>query len=352
MKLSFNNRRLIIRADADVSIGTGHVMRGLALAQTWRDCGGEVIFVGKIVSALQQKIKEHNCTYLEIKRPYPAADDLELMISLMRKSNGTYCQWIIVDGYHFTADYTECLRRAGAKVLLIDDNAHQKEYSADLLLNQNIGSDEFYYNLNQGAKLLLGTKYALLRHEFLKEQIKTDNIIPEEARHILVTLGGADSDNITLRVIEALDLLDCPKLKVKIVVGAANRHFNLLKDRMDYVSFQGKLITEVRNMAPLMTWADMAVTAGGSTCWELAYMGVAFIVIVVADNQERIAENLHKADCIHYWGWSYTLEKQKMRQSLTEIVFNKSERARLISNGSQLVDGQGSQRVLKVMEEF
>ena len=194
MKSICNNQRLIIRADADASIGTGHVMRCLALAQGWQDCEGEVVFVGKITNAaLQQKIKETGCTFMDVKQPFPAPDDFELLRELIQEDDQAVCQWVVVDGYHFTADYTRFLRQAGAKVLLVDDYAHQTEYAADLLLNQNLGSEGLSYKINQDAGMLLGNKYVLLRREFLKEQNrKSKDVFPEEAQHILVTLGGAD----------------------------------------------------------------------------------------------------------------------------------------------------------------
>lgn len=353
MKDLFHSQRLIIRADADASIGTGHVMRCLALAQEWQVHGGNVVFVGKIAKVLQQKIKENHCAYLEINKPFPASDDFVLLRQLIQENESSACQWVVVDGYHFTAGFTSQLRQAGAKVLVVDDYAHQPEYSADLLLNQNLGSERFKYNINPDALILLGNKYVLLRREFLREKTRKGNDdCPKEAKRILVTLGGADPENVTLKAIEALDLLKLPQLEVKIVVGPANPYLDMLKDRMSNISFNGELVTDVKDMSPLMKWADVAIAAAGSTCWELAHVGVAFLVVTVADNQEGIAESLCEAGVAWSLGWSHTLENKTLFQRLTTIISSKETRLKLSATGKNFVDGRGVQRVMLKMEEM
>ena len=345
---------LIIRADADSRIGTGHVMRCLALAQGWQQHGGKVVLAGKITSvALQQKIKKNGCTLVNVKQPFPAPDDLELLRKLIQKNGPAACRWIVIDGYHFTADYAQCLRQAGAKILLIDDYAHQAEYSADLLLNQNLGSEGLVYKLNPDAVMLLGNKYVLLRREFLKEQNRENkDVFPEKARHVLVTLGGADPENVTLKVIEALDLLELPQLEVKIIVGPANSYFDLLKDHMYNVSFSRELVTDIKNMVPLMKWADVAITAGGSTCWELAYMGVPALLIVLADNQFGVAGGIVNAGAGLNCGWAHKLQTDKLAARIHQLLADVNQQRLMAKAGRRLVDGRGVQRVIQNMEEM
>ncbi|MCK5230876.1 MAG: UDP-2,4-diacetamido-2,4,6-trideoxy-beta-L-altropyranose hydrolase, partial [Desulfobulbaceae bacterium] len=345
---------LIIRADADSRIGTGHVMRCLALAQGWQQHGGKVIFAGKITSvALQQKIMENGCTLVNVKQPFPALDDFELLRKLIQKNGPAACRWVVIDGYHFTADYAQCLRQAGAKILLIDDYAHQAEYSADLLLNQNSGSEGLVYKLNPDAVMLLGNKYVLLRREFLKEQNrKNKDVFPEKARHVLVTLGGADSENVTLKVIEALNLLELPQLEVKIIVGPANPYFDLLKDRMANVPFKGELVTDIKDMAPLMKWADVAITAGGSTCWELACLGVPALLIVLADNQLGVVREIANAGAGLNCGWAHKLQTDKLAARIHQLLADVNQQRLMANAGRKLVDGQGCIRVVEKMRYF
>lgn len=344
---------LIIRADADSAMGTGHVMRCLALAQAWQDKGGKVMFVGQIASqSLQQRIGHEGFLYLEIKRSYPEPDDLQTMLSLIKKDGVADGHWVVVDGYHFTADYARNLREAGAKVVVIDDYAHQPQYQADLLLNQNLGSEEIGYPINSDATILAGSKYVLLRREFLKQTNHAPQDTANVGNHVLVTMGGADPENVTLKVIEALEQVNLSQLEVKIVVGAANPHCHFLEKRMAQVLFKGELLYDVNNMVPLMKWADVAITAGGSTCWELACLGVPLLVIVVADNQKEIAKQLAEHDAAVNLGWAHSLDVEKIANSISAIIAGKSERMKLSANGKLLMDGHGVQRVIWQMEKM
>jgi len=123
-------------------------------------------------------------------------------------------------------------------------------------------------------------------------------------------MGGSDRDNVTLKVIQALFLIfdssqlclekfDPPQpplvrgeLEVVVIVGGSNPHFDSLKTYCDTLLLNITLKQNVEDMPKLMAWADMAICAGGSTNWELAFMGLPAIIITIADNQREIAQNL------------------------------------------------------------
>ena len=340
---------LIIRADADTTMGTGHVMRCLALAREWQAQGGKAVFTGKIAAhSLLERISNEGFDFVDVGRSFPDPADLELMLSLIKKSGTVGRQWVVVDGYHFTADYVGCLRAAGARVLVIDDYVHHEQYQADLLLNQNFGSESLIYPVNPEAIMLADSKYVLLRNEFLREK-RADSEVSTVAGHILVTLGGADPENFTLKVIEALDLLNLAELAVKIVIGSVNPHYNLIKKRMEHVSFKGELLTTVRNMAPLMTWADLALTAGGSTCWEFAFLGVPIIIFVVSENQLGVADGLDAAEAGLNCGAFHGMRTDTLAAKIKSLLYDKSRRQRMAQSGPKIVDGQGAMRVVREM---
>ncbi len=349
----FRQAHLIIRADANSAVGTGHVMRCLALAQGLQERGGKVLFAGRIASlSLQERISNEGFKYVDIRRPFPKSDDLELMLSLVKKGGMGDAQWIVVDGYHFTADYTRRLREAGAKVLLIDDYAHQEQYQADLLLNQNLGSEELTYTVNSDAVMLAGSKYVLLRHEFLRQKGNDSRNIPTVANRILVTLGGSDPDNVSFKIIEALELLDLPLLEVKIIVGPANPHLELLERRLGQVAFKCELLDNVKDMVPLMKWADIAITAGGSTCWELAYLGVPALILSVAENQLGVVEGMAAAGAGWSCGRSQNLQTDRLAGKIESLCNDGSRRQAMARAGHTLVDGRGSGRVVERMVSF
>jgi UDP-2,4-diacetamido-2,4,6-trideoxy-beta-L-altropyranose hydrolase len=184
-----------------------------------------------------------------------------------------------------------------------------------------------------------------LRQDFLS-QLDTKNDIPRIASKILVTLGGGDDKYQTLRVIRALQALKVEGLEAVVVVGAANLHSSALESETDQSKFPIRLTYNADNMRELMERADLAVCAGGTTCWELAFMGVPMLVIILADNQQANAEALETEGVAVNLGWYPSLSRDKIAQKLIEIARSAQIRAQMSRRGHFLVDGKGIERVL------
>ncbi len=198
---------------------------------------------------------------------------------------------------NFDVEYQKIIKESGFSLLFIDDYGHADHYYADIVLNQNIYADmSFYQYYEPYTRFLLGTKYALIRKEFLKWS-GWHRDIPEVARKILVTFGGSDPDNVTHKVIEAVRTVDLDGLEVKVVVGGANPHFDLIYETVKDLS-NFTLIKNTENMSELVAWADIAISAGGSTCWELFFMGIPSIIIPIAENQVTCCKGIkNPKDC-------------------------------------------------------
>jgi len=251
---------LYVRADANSIIGTGHIMRCIALAQAWQDQRGEVTFISCCESgSLKERIQGEGFSLYPIDVVCPDPSDLRITLSILESDITDQRKWLVLDGYHFTPAYQKAIREAGIHLLVIDDMNHLPQYHADILLNQNIHSPELTYHCDEDTVLLMGTQYVLLRREFLRYR-NFKRQIPERARNILVTLGGADPDNVTLRVLEALKLLEDPDIEVKIVSGPANPHRDALNEAMSSIHFKAELPINPKGMPELMAWADMAIS--------------------------------------------------------------------------------------------
>jgi UDP-2,4-diacetamido-2,4,6-trideoxy-beta-L-altropyranose hydrolase len=344
---------LVIRADATPESGTGHVMRCLALAQAWIDQDGEVVFISHCESdALGKRITAEGINLISLDKPRPDPLDLDFTISTLNKlkaQNSTRKTWLVVDGYHFDADYQKSIKAAGYKLLWIDDYGHAAHYYADLVLNQNISADSSAYTHREPyTQLLLGPRYALLRREFKRWQ-GWQREIPAMARKVLVTLGGGDPDNVTLKVIQALKQVDVPGLEAKIVVGPANPHLELLKKEIGDES-RLHLLTNVTDMSDLMAWADVSISAGGSTCWEQAFMGLPGLIIILADNQRPVGQRLGQSGTRINLGWHATLSAQQISQAAFDLLGAPETRGEMALKGRTLVDGQGAARVLMLVK--
>ncbi len=323
-------------------MGTGHVMRMIALAQAWQDGGGEAVFLcAAITPALEARLKEEGFLLEKIQASPGSREDLEATCTAIARY-AAHSIPVALDGYQFDADFQLGLKKAGWRLLVMDDYGHAAFYHADWVLNQNISArEELYANRAPHTQLLLGTKFALLRREFLK-YCGWQRQIPETARKVLVTVGGADPDNVIGKVIEALAPLD---IEVKVIVGGTTPNLPDLQQAVERMKTQPAKIEVVINptdMPGLMAWADLAIAGGGSTAWELAFMGLPSLLVILAENQIGIPTQLEKV------GFGVCLGSKNYLN--TQIIFEQSfllkrdytRRKDFSSRGKNLVSGNGA----------
>jgi UDP-2,4-diacetamido-2,4,6-trideoxy-beta-L-altropyranose hydrolase len=322
-------------------------MRCIALAQAWRERGGRVEFLSRCDSKwLRKRIRQEGFKLVAVKSPHPCPEDYEQTINCVQKDVSEHSPWLILDGYHFDPAYQRAVREAQINSILIDDHNHHSEYHPKILLNQNIHAPGLQYVCDADTVQLAGVKYVLLRREFLRYRSR-GKAQPEKARKILVTLGGADPENVTLKVLRALQMFEHGEFEVRIVVGPDNPHLQSLEQELK--GFEHILILHNPDIPSLMTWADLAVSAGGSTCWELAFMGVPFLAITMAQNQEELAAGLDAESAAVNLGWFHEIDLHNIVEAVEELVYSPAERARLSRKGWDLVDGLGVDRILTVM---
>ncbi|MHC4400241.1 MAG: UDP-2,4-diacetamido-2,4,6-trideoxy-beta-L-altropyranose hydrolase [Planctomycetota bacterium] len=346
-------RTLLIRADAGEGIGIGHVMRTLALAQAWQAGGGGATVLSHCrAKAVRERVRAAGIPLESLTGRHPDPADLPATLAFLERLASSDGQapapWVALDGYHFDEAYQQAIRQSGCRLLVIDDKPRLPRYHADLLVDQNLGAEGLDYLCEETALLLFGPRYALLRPEFRRH----DALRPEPpaaARKVLVTLGGEDPANVTRLVLRALARLDWPELEARVVVGPANPHLETLRVKAADLSGSVEILTNVSEMPELMAWADVAVSAAGSTCYELAAMQLPVAVIVLADNQEIVAQRLSEAGAVVNLGRAGRLRAEGIAERLETLFKNRSLRMRLSESGRRLVDRRGAERVVAVM---
>jgi len=352
MSVKLQSKHVFIRVDAQTKIGAGHLMRCLALAQAWKKQGSRVTFITACENeSFKDRISDEGFELIPIEKPHPDPDDLSStleVLSAMSHQLSATSPWLVLDGYHFTPDYQKTIRENGCRLLVIDDMAHLDHYHANILLNQNIHASSLHYSYDRDTVKLLGCEYVLLRSEFSKYQ-DWRREIPAKANKILVTMGGSDLDNVTLKVIRALNNLNDPDLEVKVVAGPANPNINSLENELHLSPFTFHLLRNVHNMSELMAWADVAVSAGGSTCWELAVMGLPATLIVTGDNQKDIVADLNEIGVATGLGWFSELSAINISRALRSLINDKEIRKKMSLLGIELIDGEGFLRVINAM---
>jgi UDP-2,4-diacetamido-2,4,6-trideoxy-beta-L-altropyranose hydrolase len=346
------SRTLVFRADASVSMGTGHVMRCLALAQAWQDAGGRAVFaMAEAPAAVRARVLTEGVEVAPIEATAAGDDDARGVKDLARHYGAG---WVVLDGYHFGTRYQREVNSGGPKVLLLDDDGFAESDLAepspvDLILNQNANATEsMYARRGPYGRLLLGTQYALLRREFA-EWKNWERKTTQTARHLLITMGGSDPDNLTSLVIKGLSLVKTEGVRSTIVAGGSNPHFGILQSLASSRGGTIQLHERVSNMPELMAQADIAIIAAGGTLWELLYMSCPVLSFARNPVQGRILDELRRSGVVHTLGDPKHVETATLALAIDQLAMSPERRASMSKLGRLQVDGEGARRVCEIL---
>ena len=322
-------------------------MRCVALAQAWQDAGGNVVFaMAESTPAIDARLRSNG---MEIVQLRAAPNTLQDARDVSALASGRHATWVVVDGYQFDSAYQRSLKDAGLKLLFVDDLGQCEQYSADLVLNQNVHASEYMYASREAyTRLLLGPRFAMLRRDFRRWSRWQREIIPN-GRRVLVTMGGSDPDNITAIVLQALHAVKIDGLDVIAVLGGSNPHFGFL-ERFANHSPPVRFLRDAANMPELMAWADIAVSAAGSTCAEMCLLRLPAILLDLATNQVPVAQELGRRRAAIHLGSSKAVTAAEIAGSVQSLLLWKELRASLSLRCRELVDGEGAERVMAAIQ--
>jgi len=348
--------RVVFRVDASLQMGTGHMMRCLALAQVLEENGENVKFIcrkheGSLIDKNRSSgFNVHELEVLEeIKVDNKLAyshwlgatqqQDADDCIDILRTEK---TDWLIVDHYALDEQWQKRIRPYCKKLMVIDDLADRK-HQCDVLLDQTFGRQQKDYLAltPEGCELLLGSQYALLRPEFSKwREYSLERRSKPVFKQLLINMGGVDVDNVTEKILDELRTCNLPNdINITVVMGGSAPHLEDIKSKANALPDKIEVKVDVDNMAEIMANADIAIGAAGSTTWERCCLGLPTIQIVVADNQINIARNLDSINIIQLIDSTYQLARSidNISQSISKMSLASSS----------IVDGKGSTRVVK-----
>lgn len=343
MHRTARGRTLVIRADADPTMGTGHVMRCLALAQEWKERGGRVVLVTACkLEGLLDRFAEEGAEVVRLSDAYPHPGDLAVTERVLRAQRDA---WLVLDGYHFVGEYQSCVSDLIQHVMVLDDNAHLAWYRAEIILNQNIHAASLALRYPVSCRLLLGPRFVLLRREFraLERRTRTP---PRIARRVLVVLGGTDPGNVTLKVLNALRAVAVPSLEVVVLLGAANRHRREVVASAERMPFAVQLERDSRNVSRWMLWAELAVAGAGTVAWELCYLGLPMVLIPLADNQRLLAHAFADRGLAALVSDADVTAPGVLSSIIQDLAYDHARRCEIGARCVDVVDGQGAVRVV------
>jgi UDP-2,4-diacetamido-2,4,6-trideoxy-beta-L-altropyranose hydrolase len=361
---------IIIRCDASLSIGSGHVMRCRTLARELHRRGAAVTFLcrrqhGDLINVLAQEFpvldlpdlllaakqppqgepshgRELYSAWLGCSQEQDAADCLKAL----SQANITNANWLVVDHYGLDAQWEaqmlEGLAGEGVLRLLVIDDLADRPHQADLLLDQNFfGADtetRYASLVPDQCQRLLGPHYALLGPEYAQ----LHPLVPPrtELRRVLVYFGGVDPDNLTGLALQALLAPELTDLAVDVVLGFQCPHRQAVEVLVG-LRPHTTLHNPQPSLAGLIARADMAIGAGGATTWERACLGLPSVVVAIADNQLPFAQALDQTDKLQLLGTSSSVSSDQIRLALIATLQQHWPRA----SGQDLCDGWGAGRV-------
>ncbi len=349
--------RVVFRADASARLGYGHLMRCLCLADVLRARGAECHFLSaELPHELAARVARHGHGVHGL--PAWAGRDLAADATADAVASAAVvgalgAAVVIVDHYRLDAAWEAALRRVGVALIAIDDLA-DRAHDVDLLIDANAGREASDYRgwVPPHCRVLCGPDYALLRAEFAAARaVSLARREHPEPRRVLVSMGGADADNVSATVLDALDALDPGTLprhcRVTVVLGAGAPWIDALRRRAASAARATEVLVDVENMAALLADCDLAIGAGGVSALERCCLGLPSLVVVVAANQ------LPGSVALQRWG-AATLVMASARLADTlpaEIarMLRPGALAAMAQRAAQRVDGRGSARVAEAV---
>jgi len=331
---------LLIRADASPDIGTGHVMRCLAVAQAWQDRGGQALFAThQCVPGIQQRLTSENIDVHNLSSSPGSRNDSDETGALIE---ALHPEWVVIDGFGFTSEYVSRLQRLGTRIALIDDHATRDHYDTDVVVNPNIfAAAEMYAGRDPATELLVGLRFALIRREFRKIERRARG----SKRNLLVTLGGSDPDNVTLAVLEALDTVSTQDFEITVICGAANEHIARLEGAARRLRKPVRLLKDIRDMGEILACTDMAISAPGASATEFAAVGVPMLLITMAENHARTGEEFASRGFAVSLGWWNQMTVAELGAHLEAFLKDDAGRARKSALAAQHIDTFGADRI-------
>lgn len=290
---------VIIRADASVQIGSGHVMRCLTIAKKLRGNGCHVQF-------WMEPLEGNLIDYVKKEGFFNLTE---------RQQADLY----IIDHYQLGKEWEQSLRSFTKKIVVIDDLA--REHDCDLVLDQNVVPNyEARYDgvVPATSVKLLGPQYLMMRDEFVdaRKKIKTRN---DNVERLLIFMGGTDPTNETMKILQALQFFNFSH--VDVVVGNGNpvkQQIKLICQERGY-----HFHCQINYMAELMQNADFAIGAGGATMWERCYVGLPSSATIVADNQISTTEFAHTLGVVKNLGWHEQVTVETYKKLLSNLQISE-----------------------------
>lgn len=355
--------QVAFRTDASLDIGAGHVMRCLTLADALSNNGAHCFFICRAhAGSCPDVIQQRGYEVRELPVPCQSTEegsvqaaslsgyaswlganwetDAEQTLSAIGDSP---LDWLVVDHYAIDAQWELELAGACQQMMVIDDLA-DRAHNCDLLLDQNLGRQDADYQglVSPECTLLIGLDYALLRPEFVQLRVSSlQRRKAPEFKHLLISMGGVDKDNVTCDVLDALVEFPLPPcMRISVVMGAHAPWLQRVREKAQKIPCAVDVLVNISDMAGLMSTCDLAIGAAGSASWERCALGLPAYVVILADNQRASCLALVKEGAVELLDSGAGL-RANLRDKIEGVMTDPSILRRMSGRAAQVCDGGG-----------
>ena len=261
------------------------------------------------------------------------------------------CDLLVIDHYQRDEKFELACRPWANQIMAIDD-LNDRKHNCDILLDQTLGAKVSHYEalVPNNCKILLGPNYALLRPQFLASR---ENALKQrgnvgDVKRILTSFGSGPADNLICLAINGLSRTQFNG-HVDVVLGSGAKHPEITNLVADMPDFSVAFHVEVKDMARLMSEADLAIGAAGMTSWERCCLGLPALIVVLASNQKKIATELENAGAGVVLGWHESVSTEVFADKFTDVISRCGQLPSMSKKAAAICDGQGIRRVVQVI---
>jgi len=353
---------LVFRTDASETTGMGHFFRCLSLAKYALKADEEVHFVFKDVSENVSLILADYGISADVIDPQTTWEqEIRFLQANIKKKSKIF----ILDIAHYKTfselqgigEYTTSLRNEG--FLAVIDGFKRTSFidnefflDLDMLIAPYLDAKVKKESVREGINYLMGTEYMVFQEEY-ETYSKNQCLIPASASKILITFGGSDPFEITVKAINALQKINVCSLEVVVVVGPgfSSSLKKMIHKLTQINSHSWNVIYSPPTLASWMDWCDLAIGTTGLTKYELALMGVPSVFLSIDLDHAEMNKDFEQTKTGLHLGVHNEVTAHQLSISVQTLLDNQSERKQMSRNGLKLLDCNGSERILNALRE-
>jgi len=336
-----NRLSVLFRCDASPSIGLGHLVRCLALADELRENHGVAVSFAMRASPLASELVKRR-SYPILQAPDGAVFDQEAWLRDCILKSGA--QILVVDVRDdLSKAALESLVGKGTVVAVLDDLS-ERRWAADLAFYPPVPQVEKVDWSAFRGKLCIGWEWVVLRPQFAQSA----PLRKSSKCSLLIAMGGSDPAGLTLKAVRALDRLD-EEFESVIIVGAGFCHGQSLYDLLGQMRRRFKVRQDVSEMSAAMAEAALAICSFGMTAYELAAMAVPSVYVCLTEDHEQSASALAAAGMGVSVGVNVPETEARLATAVQRLLVDKKVRAQMSLRARELMDGRGASRIADLL---